>query len=760
MSGVVRKRLVVTGLVQGVGFRPFVATLAAEAGLTGRVKNRADGVVIEAQGSADAMARFAAAVGRAPPPAVVEDVRADALASVAEEGFVIADSDPGGGGRTVVPADVATCGDCLRELADPADRRYGHPFISCACCGPRFTTVRAMPYDRANTTMAGFALCERCTAEYADPADRRRHAQTVACPDCGPRVWYERTGGRVEGNAVRLAKRDIAEGRIVAVKGVGGFHLACDATNDAAVRRLREQKGRGAKPFALMAAGVEMVRRYARLDPADERLLTGPERPIVLLPRRDLPAGPPLSPAVAPGVGTLGFLLPYTPLHHLLAGDRPLVLTSGNLSDEPIVIDNADATAKLAPVADGFLLHDRDIVTPCDDSVARTVAGRPYFVRRSRGYAPLPVPLPGDGPTVLAVGGELKAALGLAVGDRCHLGPHVGDVGSLATLAALGRGADHLAELFRAEPEVLACDAHPGYLSSRWAAEYAEKRGIRLVRVPHHRAHVASLLADAGHPGPLIGVCFDGTGYGDDGAVWGGEVFAADGAGFRRAAHLGYVPLPGGDAAIRKPYRAALAHLWVAGVDWGDALPAVRACPPGERSVLRTQLQARLHCPPTSSVGRLFDAVAALTGVCSEATYEGQPAVELEAACDDGLVEGYPFPLRMTDPLILDPGPVVRAVARDVMAGMPAGVVAARFHAGLAAAVVTVCHAVRDRTGIEAVGLTGGVFQNILLLRQTTTGLNAAGFEVLVHRQVPANDGGLALGQTVLARQAVAAGVD
>lgn len=748
----VRKRLALSGVVQGVGIRPHVYRIATRHQLTGFVGNDTAGVFVEVQGSAAAVGEFEAELVADPPPlARIDAVEAATIPVRREEGFVIVHSELSAAGVSPVPADVATCGDCLRELFDPADRRFRYPFVNCTHCGPRFTIVRGLPYDRPLTTMAGFPMCPACEREYHDPADRRFHAQPVACPACGPRVWLEVNGQTVaeRDDAVRRAGELLADGRILALKGIGGFHLACDALNPRVVTRLRERKGRGWKPFAVMARDVQQARRYAVVGDDESRLLAGRERPILLLSRRTDGA---LAEAVAPGNATLGLMLPYSPLHHLLLTERPLVMTSGNRAAEPIARDNPEARARLADLADAFLLHDRDIHTACDDSVVRVFAGREYPVRRSRGYAPLPVRLPRAARPVLAVGGELKATLCVTAGDRAFLSQHIGDVESPETLAALDRTADYLLALFRSAPEVVACDLHPGYLSADWAARFAERRGVRLVRVQHHHAHVASLLVDSGWTGSaVLGVCFDGTGYGTDGAIWGGEFLLADEAGVRRVAHLKYVPLPGGDAAVRRPYRVALAHLWAAGVLWADDLPCVTACPETERRVLLRQLGRNVACVPTSSAGRLFDAVAAIIGVRQEVTYEAQAAIEMESLAGSGDADPYSFPVLGGDPLILDPAPLLASIVTDVRAGIPARAIAARFHVTVADAILRVSHVVRNTHGTTTVGLTGGVFQNKRLLQLASDRLLINGFTVLTHRQVPANDGGLSLGQAVLA---------
>lgn len=740
----VRRRLNVRGVVQGVGFRPFVYRLAVRFGLTGFVVNETTGVVIEAQGEAARVEAFRAELSDHPPPlARIESVTSDAVPTLCETRFVILPSQATGGGCTSVPADVATCADCLRELFDPADRRFHYPFVNCAHCGPRFTIIRALPYDRPATTMAGFPLCAGCAREYHDPADRRFHAQPVACPACGPRVWLDVGGARAAeaDAAIEQARNVLAAGGVVAIKGVGGFHLACDATDPGAVTNLRRRKGRKEKPFAVMVKDVDQARRVAVLGDDEAALLTSPERPIVMLERR-----PGVIDGVAPGLTSVGLMLPYSPLHHLLT-DRPLVMTSGNRSDEPIARDNAEARARLADLADACLMHDRDIHTACDDSVVRVFAGHEYPIRRSRGYAPLPVKLRHAGRPVLAVGGELKATLGLRVGEYVYLSQHIGDVESPDALAALDRTAEHLMDLLGVTPDVVACDLHPGYLSADWAARFADRRGVPLVRVQHHQAHVAALLADANWSGgPVLVACFDGTGYGTDGAVWGGEFFRADREGVRRVAHLKYVPLPGGDAAIHKPSRAALAHLWAAGIAWDADLPCVSGHSDTERRVLRRQLERDVNCVPTSSMGRLFDAIASLVGVRHEVSYEGQAAMELEALAGTP-VEPYPFNVIGADPIVLDTGPLVAEVVADLRRRSPVGVIASRFHVTVAEMVRVVARLLNA----PVVGLTGGVFQNVTLVTLVHDRLRADGRAALVHRQVPCNDGGLSLGQAVIA---------
>ncbi len=780
-----RRRVRVRGMVQGVGFRPFVHGLAVELGLDGWVRNDAEGVVADVQGRGPDLDAFCRRVAvDAPAAALVDDVEWTALEPQARSGFVIAPSDPATvppsapAGRTVPPPDLAPCDACLAEVADPADRRHRHPFVSCSACGPRFTIMTGMPYDRAATSMAGYPLCGDCRREYADPSDRRFHAQTLACPACGPALGLVEApptaaaahaappvpssirDDLLHGEAALARAREIlAAGGVVAVKGVGGYHLACDATSPAAVARLRERKQRGDKPFAVLVRDLAAAREFADVDGVEAGLLTSSRRPVVLLRRRE-PS--PLADEVAPRNARVGLLLPPSALHLLLLGlpgDPPgpaaLVLTSGNLAGEPIVIDDEEAVRRLSGIADAWLRHDRSIEVACDDSVVEVVDGEPSPVRRSRGEAPLPIRLPVPVQPTIAAGGDLKNVFCVAEDRLAWLSAHVGDMDDIATQRSFARSVDHLQALVDVEPRRLVVDRHPLYRSARGAEDAAVERGMTLQRVQHHHAHVASVLAENGYasPEPVLGVAFDGTGHGDDGAVWGGEVLLAGYAGYERLAHLAYVPLAGGDAAVRRPYRMALAHLHAAGAGWDEGLPCVAVAPERERSVLAHQLRTGLACVPTSSMGRLFDAVASLAGVCHEVGYEAQAAMELQALAEASTAEGaYPMPLvaPAAGPLQWDGGALVRAVADDVLAGVPADVVAVRFHRGVAAAVVRVALHARGARGVSTVALSGGVFTNALLLSLTSRGLREAGFEVLRHRRVPANDGGLALGQVVV----------
>jgi len=740
----IRRRYDVFGVVQGVGFRPFVYCAAAEFGLAGRVANTVDGVVVEVEGEPAAVGAFGDRLRFEPPPlAVIAAVHEADIAVRGGTGFTIEESGDSGRSRTLASPDVATCADCLEELRDPTGRRYRHPFISCTNCGPRFTIITGLPYDRATTTMAGFPMCEACRVEYDNPADRRFHAQPIACHDCGPRLELVTALPTTGDDAIAKARALLADGHIVAVKGLGGYHLACDARNETAVAELRRRKRRGDKPFAVMVADIDVARSLADLTGEDEALLSGSRRPIVLVPGKH-------DTAVAPGSPDLGLMLPYTPLHVLLFGldgDPPgpdaLVMTSGNLSGEPIVTDDEAALERLGPLVDAWLRHDRRIHVPCDDSVTRVVGGVEVPVRRSRGYAPLPIALPFEVPPILATGADLKNTCALADGRYAWVSQHVGDLDELAALAALTRTEQQLEELTGVVPTQLVADQHPGYHSTGWAREHADGRPIRLVQ--HHHAHIASVMGEHGLGADerVIGIAFDGTGFGTDGAIWGGEVLIAGYKSFRRAAHLRYVPLAGGDASVRRPYRMALAHLHAAGVPWDDDLPPVRACPDRERTVLEHQLKTGFGCAPTSSMGRLFDAVASLAGVRHEVDYEAQAAMEFERyARGSSLESRYPVDV--------DVSAVIRAVVADVRAGLATAEIAARFHAWVADLIVALAERARAEAALEVVALGGGVFQNVVLLEAAQARLAERGFQVLCPNRLPPNDGGLALGQLLI----------
>ncbi|WP_319445336.1 MULTISPECIES: carbamoyltransferase HypF [unclassified Mycobacterium] len=772
-----RLRICVRGVVQGVGFRPFVYTTAAALGLSGTVRNDSSGAIIEIEGDGSAIADFQARLrGHAPPLAVIESIESSEIPPVGGTGFEIADTSRSGRGRTLASADVAMCSDCAAEQRDPADRRYRHAFVNCTNCGPRFTIIKSLPYDRATTTMAGFAMCADCAREYADPGNRRFHAQPVCCPNCGPTLTYRNLEGRTERDERGLASARtlLRDGGILAVKGIGGYHLACDASNDAAVRELRRRKRRGDKPFAVMVADLATARTITDVDQASARVLTSPQRPIALMAR--LPNAPVVD-AVAPHNPDVGVLLAYSPVHTLLfglAGDEPgphvLVMTSGNLGGEPICFTNDDAVERLSELADGWLMHDRDILVPCDDSVVRMVslAGaekqdtigeaeypdefRELPIRRSRGYAPLPVSLPVAVTPTLAVGADLKNTLAVAEGRYAWLSQHIGDMDDLATLSAFDAAQQHLRALTGVEPEAFVADAHPGYRSTAWASRNCGNKPVR--HVQHHHAHIAAVMAEHGFDGTVqvLGFAFDGTGYGPDGAVWGGEVMLANYKEYRRLAHLKYVPLAGGDASVLRPYRMSLAHLWAAGIPWDTDLPPVRACPTDERRVLHHQLETGLGCAPTSSMGRLFDAVSALAGVRQVVAYEAQAAIEFEGLTRgvDGGSTRYDFTVDSGGAAtVIDAAPLLSAVIKDVRADVPPGVIGARFHRAVADLIVDL--ATTCDPGSQPVALSGGVFQNAALLRLAVNGLRARGFDVITHRRVPPNDGGLALGQLLVA---------
>ncbi|MFB9907841.1 carbamoyltransferase HypF [Allokutzneria oryzae] len=725
--GRVRKDLRVAGVVQGVGFRPYVRELATRLRLSGRVGNDVTGVFIEIEGAPEDVEEFLTALARdAPPLARVEHVQVVERPASGVTGFEIAASHANGARNALVSADSATCADCLRELFDPADRRYRYPFVNCTNCGPRFTIVRDVPYDRPLTTMAGFPMCATCRAEYEDPGDRRFHAQPTCCPACGPRLELDGSTDPLADAVERLAA-----GQVLAVKGLGGFHLAVLAAHPSAAATLRARKHRADKPFALMVADLDQAAALCELDEPGARELTSHRRPIVLLPRR---ADAPVAHAVAPGTRELGLMLPYTPLHHLLLRDlaEPIVLTSANLSDEPIAYRDA---RPLATVADAVLTHNRPIHIHADDSVVR--AGS--VLRRSRGHAPEPVALALRCPRpVLACGAELKNTFCLARDEYAFMSQHIGDLANHETFTSFTEGIDHFRRLFGITPQVVAHDLHPDYLSTKYALDLT---GVDLVGVQHHHAHIASCLADNREAGPVIGVAFDGTGYGPDGTVWGGEFLVADLAGYRRVGHLRPVPMPGGAAAIRQPWRMAAAYL--PDLD----LPVARRHDKQWATVV-AMARNGVNAPLTSSAGRLFDAAAALLDVRDETNYEGQAAIELEQRADPSIVDRYSA---RTDGLVVHGEDLLRALVADRRAGVDPAVIAARFHNGVADAIVACCASVRESTGLATVALSGGVFQNALLLRRTVNGLRHIGFRVLTHRRVPTNDGGISLGQVAVA---------
>jgi hydrogenase maturation protein HypF len=816
MTGLQSGRIHISGIVQGVGFRPFVYQLATRLGVLGFVRNTSAGVDIEVEGERVAIEAFVHLLqSDSPPLAIIDELTFQPQEMQGYSGFEIIHSQPVPGAYQPISPDYCVCQACLTEMHTPSDRRYLYPFINCTNCGPRFTIITDIPYDRPNTTMASFELCPECAAEYSQPLDRRFHAQPVACPVCGPQVWVEYADVHVGNpqnpagheqsnkqhdfipsshssrNPFLTVQRLLAAGKIVAIKGLGGFHLACDATNPDAVAVLRQRKMRIEKPFALMMPDLAMVETHCITTSLESELLESCERPIVILKRRP---GTPIVKQVAPKQDTLGVMLPYTPLHHLLFDSLPgssgvgppqiLVMTSGNLGEEPIATDNEEARLRLSTLADAFLMHDRLIQTRCDDSVVRVVeigkelelleapeGQKPRAVvqhyRRSRGYAPKPIHLAWETPVILGTGAEQKNTFCFTRERYAFFSHHIGDLQNYETLLSYTEGIEHFERLFRLKPQAIAYDLHPDYLATRYAIERAEREGLPSSGIQHHHSHIAACMADNHLPPErvVLGVSFDGTGLGTDGAIWGGEFLLAGfesspqfnigGPGFLRMAHLSYMPLPGGDAAIRKPARIALAYLWKAGIAWDSILTCLASFSDQERSILHAQLEQRLNTPLTSSMGRLFDAVASLAGVRQEINYEAQAAIELEALADPDETVAYPFDIRASSGdgacYQIDPAPLFEEVVKDIRQGCSPSAISARFHNGCARMVVNVCQELRKITSIGEVALSGGVWQNNLLLRKAVLMLERDGFTVYIHQRIPPNDGGLALGQAVIA---------
>jgi len=767
MQGV---RIHITGVVQGVGFRPFVYNLAVKLNLKGWVKNTSAGVDIETDGDQSVLEEFLRRLREdAPPLSRIDEMTFSFGKSNGFHLFEIIQSETVEGAFQPISPDVAICYDCLRELFDPSDRRYRYPFINCTNCGPRFTIMKDIPYDRPQTTMARFGLCPDCEREYKDPTNRRFHAQPVACPVCGPQIWFELVGAqhaapllRQNDDAISETRRLLAAGRILAIKGLGGFHLACDATNANAVTELRNRKLRVDKPFALMMPDLKTIEQHCFVSDSERELLASTARPIVLLKRKPESN---ITREAAPGQDWLGVMLPYTPLHYLLLEKSPdfpeaLVMTSGNLSEEPIATNNDEARERLSNLADAFLFHNRDIHIRCDDSVVRVFdynrqssienQKSNYPLRRSRGYSPFPVKLPFEVPHILATGSELKNTFCITNKNYAFLSHHIGDMENYETLKSFEQGVVHFERLFRVKPVAIACDLHPNYLATRYALERAERENIPIVKIQHHHAHIAACMAEHGLDGtrPVIGIAFDGTGYGEDGAIWGGEILIADYKSYQRRFHLKYFPLPGGDAAIKKPARTALALIWSLGLEWDEKLAPLAEFPAQDRVILRTQLERKINTPMTSSMGRLFDSAAALAGVRQQVNYEGQAAIEFEALADQAEAGKYSFGLEQDQVQVKN---VLEQLIHDVEAGVPVSRISARFHNGLAECVLDICSKIRSESGISEVALSGGVWQNITLLRRTLSLLKEEGFRVYIHREVPANDGGLSLGQAVIA---------
>ncbi len=754
---IANKRIHITGIVQGVGFRPTVFNLARRFQLTGWVLNSAHGVEIELHGSEQNMQTFIQELQHNLPPLAVIDSFAveDAPEQVFNE-FQIRHSEDGPSDFLPVSPDLNICPDCRRELFDPSDRRYRYPFINCTNCGPRFSIITGIPYDRPNTSMAGFDLCPDCAGEYQDPANRRFHAQPIACPVCGPQVWYEENNRKLaeREEALQTARKVLAEGKILALKGLGGFHLACDAQNPETIEKLRLRKHRSGKPFALMAFDLKTIKEFTYVSLDEEKLLSSSIAPVVLLEISQ--AGKKLASLVAPDQNRLGFMLPYTPLHLLLLepGEgfpKVLVMTSGNLSEEPIAYSNDDAHRRLSQLADGFLMHDRPILTRIDDSVVSVLEGVTHIQRRARGYTPLPVQIPITAIPTLACGTELKNTFCLVRDRYAFVSHHIGDLENQETLTAFEASIKHYEKIFRIKPQLLAADMHPDYLASRYARQRAAEEYLPLVEVQHHHAHIVSCMAENAlkQRDPVIGLAFDGTGYGSDGAIWGGEVLLANWAGFQRQYHLEYMPLPGGEAAVRKPARMALSLILHASIDPESfPFPFHKSLDSEERAAVSNQVRTGFNSPKTSSLGRLFDGVAALIGLHQQISYEAQNAIAFETIADPEELSSYDFAIADGQILV---SPVIRAIVQDLKQKLAPPVISARFHNGLTACAVQVSEKIRSQTGLRQVVLSGGVWQNKILIRHTITALRVSGFDVFWPHKLPTNDGGVSLGQALVA---------
>jgi hydrogenase maturation protein HypF len=753
----INKRVLIKGIVQGVGFRPTVYGYAHKHDLTGWILNSAHGVEIEVHGQPKSLDAFLQELQEKPPQMAQIDAFevSDAPTQIFESFDIIPSLDDPSDFLPVSP-DLDVCPDCLRELFNPPDRRYRYPFINCTNCGPRFSIVKTIPYDRPNTSMSDFPLCPDCATEYQEPSNRRFHAQPIACPACGPHVWLQTTEeGIAEGEAaIQAARESLSTGKILALKGLGGFQLACDALNDNAVSQLRQRKHRSGKPFALMSYDLATIRQFAAVSEEEERLLRSTQAPIVLLNLTE--QGKKLAQIVAPDQNTLGFMLPYTPLHYLLlekAADYPevLVMTSGNLSEEPIVTENEEALERLGNIADAFLLHNRPIETRIDDSVVTLVENQTYFIRRARGYAPSPIRLPFLAAPALATGTHLKNTFALSRERYAFVSHHIGHLENQETLTAFTKAIHHYQHIFRIQPQLIAADLHPDYLATRYAQQRAIMENLLLVLVQHHHAHISSCLADNGWntDEPVIGLAFDGTGYGTDGAIWGGEVLLANYSGFERHFQLEYAPLPGGDVSIRKPARLALAYLHNFGLLYqAEGLAPYRFLDEVERQVLTRQVDTGFNTPLTSSMGRLFDAIASLIGLYQEINYEAQNAIRLEAIADSDEDAAYDFPIQGSQILLK---PIFDEILNDLHANLPQSTISAKFHNAVINLSLDVSERLRIETGIKTVAISGGVWQNKLLIKRIIPALEKAGFVPLWHHQVPTNDGGVALGQLLTA---------
>jgi hydrogenase maturation protein HypF len=750
-------RISVLGVVQGVGFRPFIYQLAHKYNLRGWVCNTSGAVKIEVEGAAKDIERFLKDIPKlAPSVAHIEEIKSEPGIPVNYEGFEIRPSQTEEDKYQLVSPDIATCPKCLHEIFDPFDRRYRYPFTNCTNCGPRFTIINDIPYDRPNTTMSGFTMCPECQSEYDDPANRRFHAQPNACPVCGPQVTLADSAGASVtcDDAILEAASILKKGAILAVKGLGGFLLACDATNDSAVNRLRERKHRPAKPLAVMVASLLEARKHAVISDEEARLLSSPAAPIVLVKWKPEST---IAKAIAPGLNYVGLMLPYTPLHHLLIRDmgRPLVMTSGNISEEPIAKDNDEALQRLGGIADYFLLHNRDIRGRYDDSVMLFEAGSSRFARRARGFAPHPVKLANPGGQILACGAEEKNTFCLTRDNYAFVSQHIGDMENLETMDHFTSTLGLYEQLFRIKPQIIVQDLHPEYLPTKYAKELAVKEHLPLFPVQHHHAHIASCMADNAITGKVIGVALDGTGFGTDGCIWGGEFLAADFKGFERLVHLEYLPLPGGAQAVKKPARTALGYMLALGISPDKSLPVMQYVTDEEQEIIREQVKKKLNAPLTSSMGRLFDAVAALTGVRGVIEYEAQAAIDLETSAGDAPEETEDYPFSLTEEnsvTIIKIHDLLAALIKDIHDKISKEAIAARFHNTIARMILEVCQHVSAKTGLKKAALSGGVFQNRLLLRKAVAMLESNGYEVYTHHQVPCNDGGISLGQAAIAQ--------
>jgi hydrogenase maturation protein HypF len=749
------KKILIKGIVQGVGFRPTVYTYAHASKLTGWVRNTSSGVEIQVTGNPESVSVFLNQLRTNPPPlAKIDSFSVEEIPPLEYADFNILLSEPEEGDFLPVSADLNICPDCASELFDPADRRFRYPFINCTNCGPRYTIIQDIPYDRIKTTMSAFQMCPACEKEYHDPQNRRFHAQPIACPICGPQVWFEINGKQVcRGNEAIIQARDyIQSGKNVAIKSIGGYLLACDAANEQAVSNLRLRKNRIQKPFALMASTIGKIENHCNVSQKELNILSSSSSPIVLLEKKSSST---ISSIIAPGQRTLGFMLPYTPLHHLLlepADGYPqiLVMTSGNVIEEPIAYKDDDARQHLDSLADGFLMHNREINIRTDDSVVRLFRGNNYPIRLSRGYAPIPICLPNPIAPMLAVGAELKNTITVCRDEYAFMSQYIGDLENLETTESFEETIRHMEKLFRIQPQIIACDLHPDYRSSMYAEDRSCSDQVPLIRVQHHHAHLTACLGDNGWDSsePVIGVCFDGTGYGTDGAIWGGEFLLGGYNGFERLFHLAYTPLPGGDAAISKPARSALAHLWKANIAWDPGFESSKSLTDSELSILINQLNKGINSPLTSSMGRLFDAVSSILGICQFSSYEGQAAIELENLADPFEKGSYPLPHYGDQ---IDPSTMWKELIQDIHNKISASMIAAKFHNSIAQMVLSTCSSIQISTGCKIVALSGGVWQNIRLLASTIDYLTDAGFKVMIHRQVPTNDGGISLGQIMIA---------